>query len=76
MTDDWFGWRVVRKGGLGHAFKGTTQKTWDDLPQMGEPSLCGKVGFGPARKAANYRPCKTCAAIWSAKYPPKENNDG
>ena len=75
MKDDWFGWRVVGKTGTGHAFRGTTQRHWDDLPQAGERSLCGKVGFGPAvRTKRKYRPCATCSAIWSAKYPPKEKH--
>ena len=68
---DWFGWRVVSKSGIGHAFKGITKRSWDDYPKNSERSLCGKVTFGFAVRVpeSKYRPCKTCAAIWSARYP-------
>lgn len=69
--DDWFGFRRVKPGPVFHGFKGKTRPTRYDLPQAGEPSLCGRAKFGPQRvyKGPDARCCKTCATIWAARYP-------
>ncbi len=55
----WYGWRIVRASGIGHAFKRPAGR-----------SLCGRVEFaGEPRKHAKYRPCSTCSLLWSAEYP-------
>ena len=60
----WYGFRTVARGA----------KVWHGFRRPGGRSLCGSVRFGPRYPTApNGRACRTCAAIWKRKHPPRDS---